>query len=144
MGRYDLDGIGSGDWIGWDNYWGSLVGERHDGGGTRSRGVCCLFNLCRSFALVCYLLVTQHPPEFLFSRPLQLNSLKTTRSIRKIDKMLTQLFTSVVALATVVTAHFSIEYPEMRGDSFATGASQWIYPCTFPLLAFPSPIPFSN
>lgn len=46
--------------------------------------------------------------------------------------MLSKILTSVVALATVVTAHFSIEYPEERGDSFATGASQWIYPCKSP------------
>lgn len=32
-------------------------------------------------------------------------------------------------LASLATAHFTIEYPEMRGDSFATGASQYIYPC---------------
>lgn len=40
--------------------------------------------------------------------------------------------TSILSLAlwaSLVTAHFGIDYPEWRGDSFATGASQWIYPC---------------
>ncbi|KFY88303.1 hypothetical protein V500_06432 [Pseudogymnoascus sp. VKM F-4518 (FW-2643)] len=33
------------------------------------------------------------------------------------------------ALASLVTAHYDLIFPEWRGDSFADGASQWIYPC---------------
>ena len=43
--------------------------------------------------------------------------------------MFTKTIASVLMLASLATAHFTIEYPEMRGDSFATGASQYIYPC---------------
>ncbi|KAH8775958.1 hypothetical protein BGZ57DRAFT_887721 [Hyaloscypha finlandica] len=43
--------------------------------------------------------------------------------------MLSYILTSSFMLASFANAHFSIEYPEMRGDSFATGASQYIYPC---------------
>ncbi|TEY58812.1 hypothetical protein BOTCAL_0199g00010 [Botryotinia calthae] len=32
-------------------------------------------------------------------------------------------------LSSVVSAHFSIEYPPPRGDSFLPPASQWEYPC---------------
>ncbi|KAF2136225.1 uncharacterized protein K452DRAFT_322545 [Aplosporella prunicola CBS 121167] len=32
-------------------------------------------------------------------------------------------------LLTLVSAHFTIQYPTWRGDSFADGASQWIWPC---------------
>jgi hypothetical protein len=44
-------------------------------------------------------------------------------------KMFSQAITSVFFLASFANAHFSIEYPQWRGDSFATGASQYIYPC---------------
>ncbi|KAH7388940.1 hypothetical protein BKA64DRAFT_125559 [Cadophora sp. MPI-SDFR-AT-0126] len=43
--------------------------------------------------------------------------------------MFVNTITLVLCLASLATAHFSIEYPEMRGDSFAEGASQYIYPC---------------
>jgi hypothetical protein len=43
--------------------------------------------------------------------------------------MLSHILTSSFMLASFANAHFSIEYPEMRGDSFAAGASQYIYPC---------------
>jgi hypothetical protein len=43
--------------------------------------------------------------------------------------MFYSVITSALCLASLATAHFSIEYPEWRGDSFATGASQYIYPC---------------
>ncbi|ELR07363.1 hypothetical protein VC83_07867 [Pseudogymnoascus destructans] len=33
------------------------------------------------------------------------------------------------ALASLATAHYSIVFPKWRGDSFADGTSQWIYPC---------------
>ncbi|TVY78549.1 hypothetical protein LSUE1_G005642 [Lachnellula suecica] len=42
--------------------------------------------------------------------------------------MFSRIITSVFILASFTSAHFSIEYPEMRGDSFAAGASQYIYP----------------
>ncbi|TGO24141.1 hypothetical protein BPAE_0111g00230 [Botrytis paeoniae] len=32
-------------------------------------------------------------------------------------------------LSSIVSAHFSIEYPPPRGDSFLPPASQWEYPC---------------
>ena len=44
--------------------------------------------------------------------------------------MMSQILASAFVLASFANAHFTIEYPEMRGDSFATGASQNIYPCT--------------
>ena len=44
-------------------------------------------------------------------------------------KMFAQTIASVCLLASVATAHFSIEYPQWRGDSFAMGASQYVYPC---------------
>ncbi|KAH8591141.1 hypothetical protein B0O99DRAFT_488452, partial [Bisporella sp. PMI_857] len=43
--------------------------------------------------------------------------------------MFTQLIAGCSLLAAMTAAHFTVEYPEMRGDSFADGASQWIYPC---------------
>ncbi|TVY24246.1 Uncharacterized protein LHYA1_G007028 [Lachnellula hyalina] len=43
--------------------------------------------------------------------------------------MFSQAITVAVFLVSLASAHFSIEYPESRGDSFATGASQYIYPC---------------
>lgn len=52
----------------------------------------------------------------------------TSKSITT-AKMLLKLISSISLLASLTTAHFDIEYPEMRGDSFAPGASQWIYPC---------------
>ncbi|KAH9206538.1 hypothetical protein DL95DRAFT_450773 [Leptodontidium sp. 2 PMI_412] len=36
---------------------------------------------------------------------------------------------SALCLASLAAAHFSIDYPEMRGDSFAEGASQYFWPC---------------
>ncbi|CZT08592.1 uncharacterized protein RAG0_13597 [Rhynchosporium agropyri] len=36
---------------------------------------------------------------------------------------------SALCLASLTIAHFTIDYPEMRGDSFANGASQYVYPC---------------
>jgi hypothetical protein len=50
--------------------------------------------------------------------------------------MFTQIILSALLLASLANAHFTIEYPEMRGDSFATGASQWIYPCKSHLYPF--------
>jgi hypothetical protein len=47
-------------------------------------------------------------------------------------EMFTNILASISLLASIATAHFSIQYPQWRGDSFATGASQWIYPCTPP------------
>ncbi|KAF7861988.1 hypothetical protein EAF04_007868 [Stromatinia cepivora] len=32
-------------------------------------------------------------------------------------------------LSSLVSAHFSLDYPPARGDSFLPPASQWIYPC---------------
>lgn len=32
-------------------------------------------------------------------------------------------------LASSALAHFTLSYPEWRGDSFADGADQWIFPC---------------
>jgi hypothetical protein len=43
--------------------------------------------------------------------------------------MFTRIVVSALVLVSLATSHFTMEYPEMRGDSFATGASQWIYPC---------------
>ncbi|KAH6666973.1 hypothetical protein B0J14DRAFT_464619, partial [Halenospora varia] len=43
--------------------------------------------------------------------------------------MLTQTLTTLLVLASTASAHFTIRYPEMRGDSFAAGASQYIFPC---------------
>ncbi|OCK79974.1 hypothetical protein K432DRAFT_405085 [Lepidopterella palustris CBS 459.81] len=34
-----------------------------------------------------------------------------------------------LALLSLTSAHFSIEYPYWRGSSFAEGTSQWIFPC---------------
>jgi len=50
--------------------------------------------------------------------------------------MISQILASAFVLASFANAHFTIEYPEMRGDSFATGASQYIYPCREPLILF--------
>lgn len=55
-------------------------------------------------------------------------------------KMFAHTLTPLLALASVATAHFSVEYPPWRGDSFQTGASQYIYPCTS-LPSLPSPFP---
>ncbi|OBT98956.1 hypothetical protein VE01_02379 [Pseudogymnoascus verrucosus] len=38
-------------------------------------------------------------------------------------------FIILPALASLATAHYDLVFPEWRGDSFADGASQWIYPC---------------
>ncbi|KAL3422914.1 Uncharacterized protein PVAG01_04661 [Phlyctema vagabunda] len=43
--------------------------------------------------------------------------------------MFTQTLSAIAVLATLANAHFGIDYPEMRGDSFAEGASQYIFPC---------------
>ncbi|KAE9364387.1 hypothetical protein N431DRAFT_473978 [Stipitochalara longipes BDJ] len=43
--------------------------------------------------------------------------------------MFSRILASASVLASFAYAHFTIEYPEMRGDSFAAGASQYIYPC---------------
>ncbi|KAF2396882.1 hypothetical protein EJ06DRAFT_533604 [Trichodelitschia bisporula] len=43
--------------------------------------------------------------------------------------MLATLLPLSVALLPFASAHFRLNYPPWRGDSFATGASQWIYPC---------------
>ncbi len=48
--------------------------------------------------------------------------------------MLVKLITFALCSATLAAAHFSIEYPEMRGDSFAEGASQYLWPCEFSFL----------
>lgn len=45
-----------------------------------------------------------------------------------------------LSLASIATAHFSIEYPEWRGDSFATGASQWLYPCKLSSIILSHPV----
>lgn len=48
---------------------------------------------------------------------------------------------SALCLASLAAAHFSIDYPEMRGDSFAEGASQYFWPCkclVHTVLFFPS------
>lgn len=34
-----------------------------------------------------------------------------------------------LSLLSAASAHFRIEYPTWRGDSFADDASQWIFPC---------------
>jgi hypothetical protein len=47
--------------------------------------------------------------------------------------MLVQILSTIVVVASAVTAHFSITSPEMRGDPFATPASEWVYPCKFTL-----------
>ena len=36
---------------------------------------------------------------------------------------------ALVALVSTATAHFDVTYPEMRGDSHADGADQYIFPC---------------
>ncbi|KAF2279144.1 uncharacterized protein EI97DRAFT_372246 [Westerdykella ornata] len=36
---------------------------------------------------------------------------------------------AILALAGAASAHFRVEYPSWRGDSFADGASQWLFPC---------------
>jgi len=71
-------------------------------------------------------------PAVLWISPLE--SLDTTSSqelhIQNSKfSMFYSVITSALCLASLATAHFSIEYPEWRGDSFATGASQYIYPC---------------
>ncbi|KAL2062581.1 hypothetical protein VTL71DRAFT_5653 [Oculimacula yallundae] len=43
--------------------------------------------------------------------------------------MFTTSIASALCLASLATAHFTVDYPEMRGDSFAEGASQYVYPC---------------
>ncbi|EPE24920.1 hypothetical protein GLAREA_11501 [Glarea lozoyensis ATCC 20868] len=43
--------------------------------------------------------------------------------------MLAQTLLLAASLLATASAHFSIESPEMRGDSFEAPASQWIYPC---------------
>jgi hypothetical protein len=45
--------------------------------------------------------------------------------------MFSQSIVSLSLWATLAAAHFGIDYPEWRGDSFADGASQYIYPCKF-------------
>jgi hypothetical protein len=57
--------------------------------------------------------------------------LKSISKNQFIFKMFAQVVTSILFLATFARAHFSIDYPEWRGDSFATGASQYIYPCKY-------------
>lgn len=45
------------------------------------------------------------------------------------------LLTYFILLASglhLVAAHFAINYPYWRGDSFTPPASQWIQPCTSP------------
>lgn len=39
------------------------------------------------------------------------------------------LLLNLLSFLSLATAHFSILYPEERGDPFAAGASEWIYPC---------------
>ncbi|KAF1984837.1 hypothetical protein K402DRAFT_413568 [Aulographum hederae CBS 113979] len=40
------------------------------------------------------------------------------------------LLAPLVALASTVSAHYTLQYPYWRGDSFTTeGASQWSWPC---------------
>ncbi|XMA09733.1 hypothetical protein WAI453_002524 [Rhynchosporium graminicola] len=48
---------------------------------------------------------------------------------RQAFKMFANSVASALCLASLTTAHFTIDYPEMRGDSFANGASQFVYPC---------------
>lgn len=36
---------------------------------------------------------------------------------------------ALLSLLSLTTAHFSVEYPEWRGDSFAEYASQYTFPC---------------
>jgi len=43
--------------------------------------------------------------------------------------MLFKAILTVVALAQAVQAHFGIEYPDMRADSFEEPYSQWVWPC---------------
>ncbi|CAG8958452.1 hypothetical protein HYFRA_00011129 [Hymenoscyphus fraxineus] len=43
--------------------------------------------------------------------------------------MLFQLLTSILTFTTVATSHFTLSYPAPRGDPFAEGASELIYPC---------------
>ncbi|KAI1004724.1 hypothetical protein K3495_g3491 [Podosphaera aphanis] len=43
--------------------------------------------------------------------------------------MFSQSVSSLLFLASLATAHFTIQYPEARGNAFAEGASQRIYPC---------------
>ncbi|EOD52516.1 hypothetical protein UCRNP2_696 [Neofusicoccum parvum UCRNP2] len=43
--------------------------------------------------------------------------------------MLHKLLLTILSLLSLTTAHFRIEYPNWRGDSFEGTASQWIYPC---------------
>ncbi|TVY52099.1 Uncharacterized protein LCER1_G005407 [Lachnellula cervina] len=43
--------------------------------------------------------------------------------------MFSQAITAAAFLVSLASAHFSITYPEWRGDSFAASASQYIYPC---------------
>jgi hypothetical protein len=43
--------------------------------------------------------------------------------------MFTKTIASALMLASLATAHFSIEYPEMRGNSFAASGSQYVFPC---------------
>jgi len=50
--------------------------------------------------------------------------------------MFAKTVSSLLLLGSLASAHFTIEYPEMRGDSFADGASQWIYPCSPPFFHF--------
>ncbi|KAF2472432.1 uncharacterized protein BDR25DRAFT_258783 [Lindgomyces ingoldianus] len=38
-------------------------------------------------------------------------------------------FVTLLTLLGLVSAHFQIEYPYWRGDSFAAGRSQWTFPC---------------
>jgi len=44
----------------------------------------------------------------------------------------------LLALSACTEAHFHLNYPSWRGDSFAVDRSQWIWPCTSPtLLKYP-------
>lgn len=40
---------------------------------------------------------------------------------------------TLLSLLGLASAHFLVEYPYWRGDSFAEDASQWIFPCTIPM-----------
>ncbi|KAA8565849.1 hypothetical protein EYC84_009668 [Monilinia fructicola] len=39
------------------------------------------------------------------------------------------IFLLLAFLSSLVSAHFSLQYPPARGDSFLPPASQWVYPC---------------
>ncbi|KAF2117307.1 hypothetical protein BDV96DRAFT_490101, partial [Lophiotrema nucula] len=63
-------------------------------------------------------------PSYTTPYTLQLSLLKITEA-----KMFSKSFVAVLSFLGSATAHFALDYPYWRGDSFAEGRSQWDFPC---------------